>query len=496
LSRFARLGAVAAVALVASAHVGSPDTYYEGWAGPYHLRVIVRTPGVVPGLAQITVRLLDGGRAGTVTVLPVFWNPRTAAPPPPDTARIVSGDSAVYGAALWLMTRGSYGVQVAVAGARGTGTALVPVQAISTRRLELQRPLAIGLAAFGLFLFAGLLTIIRAAWTEAVLPPGQAPDARRARRGWLAGGIAGAVALGALAGGRSWWNAVDQDFTGRIYRPVAAAATVREVGGRAMLRFSVLDSFWRAQRISPLIPDHGHLVHLFLVREDLSAFAHLHPLLADSSDFDAALPPLPEGRYRVYADLTHETGFTETLTDTIEIPSSAGAWRATDADDAWSGAGDSGLGTGDNLRLSDGSRMTWERGGAPLVAGQDAPLRFTVIAPDGRPATLEPYMGMAGHLMLTRDDGSVFVHLHPLGTISWASQQTFLLRGPADTVRGAVGQRLTRVEQAGMPGMSPSIPDNIVSFPYAFPTPGRYRLWVQVKRAGRILTGQFTAEVQ
>jgi hypothetical protein len=494
--RFTRLAAVAAVALVASAHVGSPDTYYEGWAGPYHLRVIVRTPGVVPGLAQITVRLLDGGRAGTVTVLPVFWNPRTAAPPPPDTARIVSGDSAVYTAALWLMTRGSYGVQVAVAGARGTGTALVPVQAVSTRRLELQRPLAAGLAAFGLFLFAGLLTIIRAAWSEAILPPGEAPDARRSRRGWLAAGVAGAVALGALAGGRRWWNAVDQDFTGRIYRPVAAAATVRDDGGRAMLRFSVLDSFWRAQRISPLIPDHGHLVHLFLVREDLSAFAHLHSLLVDSSDFDAALPPLPAGRYRVYADLTHETGFTETLTDTIDIAPSAGVWRATDPDDAWTGTGDGGRETGDTTALSDGSRMAWSRGSAALLAGQDAPLRFTVTAPDGRPAALDPYMGMAGHLLLTRDDGSVFLHVHPLGTISWASQQTFLLRGPADTVRGAVGRRLTQAGQGAMPGMSASVPENVVSFPFAFPKPGRYHLWVQVKRAGRILTGQFTAEVQ
>src|SRR5256886_5449925 len=47
----ARLSAIAGIALVASAHVGSPDTYFEGAAGPYPVRVIVRTPGVVPGLA-------------------------------------------------------------------------------------------------------------------------------------------------------------------------------------------------------------------------------------------------------------------------------------------------------------------------------------------------------------------------------------------------------------------------------------------------------------
>ena len=101
-------------------------------------------------------------------------------------------------------------------------------------------------------------------------------------------------------------------------------------------------------------------------------------------------------------------------------------------------------------------------------------------------------MGMAGHVMLTRDDGSVFVHLHPLGTISWAAQQAFLVRGPADTVRGSVGRRLT---QAGhtMPVMT--LASDVVSFPYAFPTAGRYRLWVQVKRSGRTLTGVFDAEV-
>jgi len=264
-------------------------------------------------------------------------------------------------------------------------------------------------------------------------------------------------------------------------------------GGRAMLRFSIVDSAWRQHRITPLIPDHGHLVHLFVVREGLGAFAHLHPVLVDSSNFDAALPPLPPGRYRVYADITRESGFAETLSDTVTLASPAGAWRMSDPDDAWWEEHET-RGTANVARLIDGSRMTWDRGETPLVAGRDAPLRFTVAAPDGRPAALEPYMGMAGHLMLTRDDGSVFVHLHPLGTISWAAQQTFLLRRPADTVYGTVGRRLTAAE-ATMPPMAPPV-GGTVSFPYAFPKPGRYRLWVQVKRDHRILTAVFDAEVQ
>src|SRR5439155_26248865 len=450
MSRAGRLAALAAVVLVASAHIGSPDTYFEGSAGPYRLRVIVRSPGVVPGLAQITVRLLDEGRARTVSVLPVYWDPRTAAPPPPDTARIVSGDSSVYSAALWLMTGGSYSVQVTLAGPAGTGTAIVPVQAIATRRLELQKPLALGLAAVGAFLFLGMLTIVRAAAREAVLPPGMEPDARRGAIGWVAAGLGGVLLLGAVWGGRGWWNAVDSGFSRQLYHPLASAAALRLDGGRAVLRFSIVDSAWRQHRVTPLIPDHGHLVHLFLIRDGLDAFAHLHPVFVDSSDFDATLPPLPAGRYRVYADITRESGFAETLSDTITLASPAGAWRMSDPDDAW-WSGERGAGSG---TLADGSRMSWETGGATLRAGQEAPLRFTVSAPDGRPAALEPYMGMAGHLMLTRDDGSVFVHLHPLGTISWAAQQTFLLRGPADTVYGTVGRRLTAAE-ATMPPMAP-----------------------------------------
>ena len=117
----------------------------------------------MPGLAQITVRLLGATRVQRVLVLPVYWDPRTAAPPPPDIAARVPGDSTLYGAALWLMTGGSYSVQVTVQGDAGVGTAQVPVMAVATRRLALQWSLGAGLLAFGVFLCVGAVTLVGAA---------------------------------------------------------------------------------------------------------------------------------------------------------------------------------------------------------------------------------------------------------------------------------------------------------------------------------------------
>jgi hypothetical protein len=495
--------ALAATVLVASAHVGSPNTYFEGAAGPYPVRVIVRSPGVVPGLAQITVRLLAPQPVQRVLVLPVFFDPRTAAPPPADVALPVRGDSTLYHAALWLMRGGSYSVQVTVEGPSGAGTALVPVMAVATRRLELQKPLGMALLGLGALLFVGALTIVGAALRESVLEPGEPPDrgrTLRARVGMIVGGVIAALAL---VGGRAWWNNVDAAYRSGLYKPLHATAAVRAVGPQAVLRVAIADTSWTNPRTrwTPLIPDHGHLMHLFLVREDdLHAFAHLHPVPLDSATFETTLPPLPTGRYRVYADVVHESGFAQTLVATADVADSVTVWRPTHADDAWlvNRHQPSADGRQPKATLADGSTMTWERGDAPLVVDQDAPLRFDVTAPDGTPAALEPYMGMAGHAMIARDDGAVFVHLHPAGTISVAAQETFALRQPGDTVRGSLGERLAaRGSGGGEHGGARhgSAAGATVSFPYAFPQPGRYRIWVQVKRNGRVLTAAFDAEV-
>jgi hypothetical protein len=495
--RWSDLLVATGVLLVASAHVGSPDSVYEGDAGPYRIRVIVRPPGVVPGRADITVRLLSGPGLRSVLVLPLHGGRPTAQDPPPDSARRVPGSSDLYDAQLWLMDAGAYSIRVDVAGAAGSGTVLVPVNSIATRRLGFDTPLAIGLLGLGAFLFVGAITIVGAAVRESVLAPGIEPDAARRRRSWWIRLIAVPVLALALFAGKKWWDRDDAAHTASLYRPMDVKTTIAAGPGR-LLTLVITDSEWLGRGFSPLIPDHGKLMHLFLVRDDLTAFAHLHPLMIDSTTFRTSLPPLSPGHYRLYGDIVQENGFAQTLLDSVSLAGPGAEWHPTDSDDSWwLGHQPSAVSRQPESQLDDAATMTWLRDSAPIVAGRDLALRFVIRTKDGKPAPLEPYMGMLSHAVITRAGGAVFVHLHPAGTISMGSQLVYALRQSTDTT-GVLASRITAAERAAVPmtSMATDGEPGTVTLPYAFPQPGQYRIWVQVKVRGRVLTGVFDTPVR
>ena len=500
---FGRTCLAASFYLVGSAHVGSPDTWFEGNAGPYHVTVEIETAGVVPGIAKVFVRA-PGEQLGTVTVQANKFD-ATGGAPPPEPAPPVAGDPGLFGGKLWIMSSGSNSVTVYVSGSKGAGKVVVPVVVVAYSRLKLDKPMGIGLAAMGVFLFAGLVTIVGAAVRESMLAPGQPPTPASRNRARIAMSATSVILLVAITGGWRWWNAEDASYVDTLYKPFKSSASVTTTANGPSLIIAITEPSWvhRAdsswmQRNSksaftPLVKDHGKLMHVFVIRDDMSTFAHLHPATSDSSSFPVALPPLPAGKYRVFADIVHESGFTQTLVSSIEVPARVptSEQAQTNADDSWFARA---VTTGaTRLTLDDGAVMEWQRGGGPIVAGLPAPLRFVVRNADGTEALLEPYMGMAAHAVVERSDGSVFVHLHPMGTISMASQMAFTMRQAGDTVRGALGKRLSAAETSAM--ANAKITSNVVSFPYAFPKVGRYRVWVQVRHGGRIETAAFDADV-
>jgi hypothetical protein len=483
------------IAVVVLAHIGSPDVFFAGKAGSYDVRVTIRPPQVVPGVARVTVRApADVQR---VSIRPVYWRAGSKGAPSADETRRLDGDSTAGGTfegSLWLMARGAYTVDVIVEGARGTANVLVPIASVATGRLGMRPMLGVLLGVFGVVLTVGLVTIVYKGAGEALVQQGREFDTTRRRRAQRVAAISVPVLLLAIVGGARWWDAVDRDYAESIYRPSPLSTEVQ--GDRLRLQAEAL---WMpgggGNRINRLIPDHGKLMHLFLVRAgDLRGFAHLHPTPIDSGPnpkFQTRLPPLPAGRYHVFGDVVHETGFERTLVSSIEVRDSGTPMTVVDPDDAWF-AGD--VSPSRTATLADGSTMQLDvMPSGPIVSGADHTLRIIVRDANGNAASLQPYLGMAAHGVVVRHDGSVYVHLHPMGTVTKAAQDAFLARDRGDTT--ASGRLRLDTAHATHRLAAPDTTLAVAEFPYAFPKAGTYRLFVQVRRNGRVLTGAFALQV-
>jgi hypothetical protein len=477
-------------AIPAVAHVGSADVYYEGDAGPYHLFVTVRMPQVVPGVAEIEVRCESGG-VNAVEIVPLrLSGPGSNLPPTPDRAVASKDDPQFFTGSLWMMESGALQVRVIADGTKGQGELSVPVASFAQRTFPMGKPLAGLLVVMMLVLGIGLVSIARAGAREASLERGAVPGPSNARGAKIVTVVTIILVAGLAYIGKSWWKLEDETYQSRVafYKPPTAVTTL-ENGSRLILRAKGQDPRWSDRiNMGEVIPDHNHLMHLFLIElPGLNRMWHLHPTLAEGGAFVDDLPAMPAGHYQVFADVVDARGFPWTLVGTLDLPQIHGNALSGD-DSAWSGKG---IAPGQDSTISqlpDGGRMIWERGPRPLKANAAMDFKFIVEDKDGGPARdLEPYMGMAGHAEFVRSDLSVFAHVHPSGSVSMASLEMAQagLMGDMSSMQGAM---------AMAPG-SGTLPAE-VSFPYGFPKPGNYRIFVQVKRAGKVETGAFDALVQ
>ena len=492
----------------AFAHVGSPDVFYEGDAGPYHLFITVRMPQVIPGVAGIQVRSRSNDVRLVRLVVLTLTGPGSNLPPTPDLAEESKQDPQLFVGNLWLMQSGALQVRVMVEGSKGRGEVSIPVPSFAQRTFPMQKPLAAVLIGLMLFLAGGLVSIVSASVRLGSLEPGQVAAPSNLRRSRLMIVITMLVVVATLCFGRAWWNAEARDYQRSVdfFKPPAAEVTL-ENQNRLLIRARDQGDTWHHQiKLKELVPDHNHLMHLFLIRlPGLDCMWHLHPdlLEAEQGVFAQELPSMPRGHYQVFADVVDKSGFPWTLVGKFDLSYGIDKPGPLSGDDSsWIGAPfdretTKGPGAG-SYQLPDGGRIVWQRDTSePLRANTAIRLQFAIMDKDGNPAQdVEPYMSMAGHAELVRSDLSVFAHIHPAGSVSMAALE---LASTSPAVAPAAGH-----DGVAMPMPAPSLARDAsavplpsqVSFPYGFPQPGDYRIFVQVKRAGRVQTAAFDAHVQ
>lgn len=209
-----------------------------------------------------------------------------------------------------------------------------------------------------------------------------------------------------------------------------------------MLGFRIVDG--SGAPVTRYDESHEKLLHLIVIRNDLTAFQHLHPTLDDSATWRVPVNLSHAGDYRVFADFVPTDGPAQTLSANVHVageydPQPLPAVRA--------------------VSEVDGYAVTLE--GAPK-AGEAARLTLRV-AHDGRAVDdLQPYLGAFGHLVALRAADLAYLHVHPVGE-------------PGDGVTAAGPE---------------------IAFHTRFPSAGDYRLFFEFQHGGVVRTADFTVSVE
>jgi hypothetical protein len=188
---------------------------------------------------------------------------------------------------------------------------------------------------------------------------------------------------------------------------------------------------------------HEKLLHLIVVSQDLSYFAHIHPEHMGGGVFEAANDFPAGGAYRLIADFKPTGGDSMTKMAWVEV-------AGEPADDVPV------VPDGITEQVADGNRVALAA--ADGESEDELSLTFTLTdEATGEPVTdLEPYLGAIGHVVILSADGEKYVHVHA---------------------------------EAGQ-GSGPT-----AAFEAALPGSGVYKVWGQFQRGGEVFTVPYVLDV-
>ncbi|HVS82588.1 MAG TPA: heavy metal-binding domain-containing protein [Pyrinomonadaceae bacterium] len=199
--------------------------------------------------------------------------------------------------------------------------------------------------------------------------------------------------------------------------------------------------------------------HLFVVSQDLTYFAHLHPQQQADGSFTIETMVPEAGSYIIYCDVFPVGGMPQVVHHSLIT-------AGFDVDLFSSQA----QLVPDKIltKTLEGVRFELTLNPAEPVGGRPANLKYHLTdEKTGEPVKdLQPYLGAWGHTLILSEDASDYIHSHPTQTIPDGVDRTKIYGG------------------------------SDVSFDAFFPRPGRYRVWSQFQRQGQLITVAFTIRVR
>lgn len=227
----------------------------------------------------------------------------------------------------------------------------------------------------------------------------------------------------------------DDGYTLQLEKSLVAAAP------ESTLRLRVLDR--TGAPLTRYTTSHDTDLHLIVVRRELTAYQHVHPVLGTDGTWSVPLDLSRAGDYRVFADFVPEGGQNLTLGADLHV---AGAYTPQP------------LPAPADTATADGYSVTLD---GPVTPGVESTVTLSVTR-DGRPVTdLQPYLGAYGHLVALRGADLAYLHVHPEGR-----------PGDGSTAAG--------------PG---------ITFALTAPSQGDYRLYLDFRHGDVVRTAEFTVTV-
>ncbi len=447
------LSLVPASALAHGDHSGLIQTFTQT-VGPYELAVTIELPNAVPAPLYLSIAPPDqiGDAIITLRAAP---RGRSFDHLPDVEVRSVAGSEGPYSAQLEVEQAGEWELEVRVEGAKGRGVARVPFAIVIPSPSPATIALIIALSGlFVLMLLRLFLTMIFQQRRQGL--PGRVNSL-------LGHGVVACLIVVAVlsvqqisgAGQLVQAAGVTSMTFGRPHVNVALRTEpAASVAGQRLTLILDLSDGATGLPVDDLVPHHEALIHLVVIDQAGDFFIHLHPPRLAPGRYAIQLTPERPGRYTAYAELARQDSGAQVLARDFQVEGSSIV--STDAPAP-------GLG----VRHLSGIQVNVISSLTPLRAGHQATLTFRFQTGAGPVQDLQPWLGMAGHLIARSADGAIFGHVHAIEPMAPGGP------APANVHYG---------------------PE--VRFVYTFPQPGRYQLWGQFKHAGTIVTVPVTISVE